>query len=109
MDLRFKHPFTCIVAGPTKAGKTTFVRELLKNVKHFIDPPPKHIWWFYAEEQKFYENFKNEVIFVKGVPNVSIVRENSQEPQLIIIDDLMHEANNDILFTRGCHHWNILL
>ena len=19
----------------------------------------------------------------------------------------MHEANNDILFTRGCHHWNI--
>lgn len=107
MDLRFKHPFTCIVSGPTKAGKTTFVRQVIKNAKSFIDPPPKQIWWFYAEEQKFYEDFKSEVIFIKGTPDVSLVRENTQEPQLIIIDDLMHETNSEVLFTRGCHHWNI--
>jgi hypothetical protein len=107
MDLRFKHPFTCIVSGPTKAGKTNFVKQLIENFKNFIDPPPKYIWWFYAEEQNFYKELKDDVIFIKGVPNFSIVRDHSQEPQLVIIDDLMHESNNEILFTRGCHHWNI--
>ena len=28
MDPRWKHPFTCIVAGPTGCGKTTFVARL---------------------------------------------------------------------------------
>jgi len=105
--LSFKHPFTCIISGPTKAGKTTFVRQLIEKAKSFIEPPPKHIWWFYAEEQNFYDDFKDSVIFMKGTPNMAIVREYSKEPQLIIIDDLMYESNNDILFTRGCHHWNI--
>uniref|UniRef100_A0A915I7I7 Uncharacterized protein n=1 Tax=Romanomermis culicivorax TaxID=13658 RepID=A0A915I7I7_ROMCU len=32
MDFHFKHPFTCLVTGHTKAGKTTFVKDLIKNV-----------------------------------------------------------------------------
>lgn len=107
MDIRFKHPFTCIVGGPTKAGKTSFVVQMIKNAKQFITPTPKFIWWFYAEEQDFYDELKTEVIFVKGVPDFNMVRKNSIEPQLVIIDDLMIEAKNDVLFTRGCHHWNI--
>ena len=31
MDPRWKHPFTCIVAGPTGCGKTTCVARLLRN------------------------------------------------------------------------------
>ena len=27
----FKHPFTCIIAGPTSSGKTHFVQELLNE------------------------------------------------------------------------------
>lgn len=107
MDIRLRHPFTCIVAGPTKAGKTSFVRQLIKNAKNHINPEPKFIWWFFAEEQAFYNELKNDVIFVKGVPDFNIVKENSKEPQLVVIDDLMLESNNEVLFTRGCHHWNI--
>jgi len=107
MNLSFKHPFTCIVSGPTKAGKTTFVRNLIEKAQSFIDPPPKYIWWFYAEEQNFYEELKHTVIFIKGAPNITLVREYTHEQQLVIIDDLMYESNNDILFTRGCHHWNL--
>jgi len=93
MNLYFIHPFTCIIAGPTKAGKTSFVRQLVEKAKTFIDPPPKHIWWFYAEEQSFYSDLKDVVIFMKGTPNMSIVRSYSQEPQLVIIDDLMYESS----------------
>jgi len=31
--MKFKHPFTCIVAGPTGSGKTSFVIKLLQNLK----------------------------------------------------------------------------
>jgi signal recognition particle receptor subunit beta len=31
------HPFTCIVAGPTKAGKTVFVKKLIENKERIIN------------------------------------------------------------------------
>lgn len=106
--MQFFHPFTCIVAGPTKAGKTTFVRQLIEDAKKFIIPAPRIVWWFYSEEQNFQNELSN-VIFVKGLPDLTQIREKSSEPQLVIIDDLMIEANNNVvsLFTRGCHHWNL--
>jgi tRNA A37 N6-isopentenylltransferase MiaA len=30
--LRFKHPFTCIVSGPTGSGKSSFCINLLQNL-----------------------------------------------------------------------------
>lgn len=36
-DARLLHPFTCIVNGPTGSGKSTFVTELLTNMKTHID------------------------------------------------------------------------
>jgi len=30
--VKFKHPFTCIVAGPTGSGKTNFCIKLLRNL-----------------------------------------------------------------------------
>ena len=43
MDTSFKHPFTCIVAGPTGCGKTTFVTRLLRFASAIIDLPPERI------------------------------------------------------------------
>lgn len=105
MDLRFKHPFTCIVSGPTKSGKTTFVHTLLSDIQNFVHPTPEKIWWFYGED---YEPIEN-VTYLKGPPDLSLVKQYSPLPQLIIIDDLMQEAGDNIvsLFTRGCHHWNV--
>ena len=56
MDPRWQHPFTCIVAGPTGCGKTTFVARLLRNASAMIDPPPERVTWYYGEWQKAYEN-----------------------------------------------------
>src|SRR5437867_11322277 len=111
MDLHFKQPFTCLIAGPTKAGKTTFIRQLIKNIDRMVFPTPEKIWWCYTEYQDAYDDLKDRVIFVKGSPDLSLIRENMPTPQLIILDDLMQEMENDSnlieLFTKGCHHWNI--
>ena len=55
MDPRWKHPFTCIVAGPTGCGKTTFVARLLRNASVMIDPPPEQVTWYYGQWQSAYE------------------------------------------------------
>jgi Ni2+-binding GTPase involved in maturation of urease and hydrogenase len=34
--LSFKHPFTCITAGPTSSGKTVLIRGILKHHKSLI-------------------------------------------------------------------------
>jgi Ni2+-binding GTPase involved in maturation of urease and hydrogenase len=34
--LSFKHPFTCITAGPTSSGKTVLIRRILKHKSLFF-------------------------------------------------------------------------
>jgi len=31
-DLKFKHPFLCIVSGPSRSGKTSFCERFLQNL-----------------------------------------------------------------------------
>jgi ABC-type phosphate transport system ATPase subunit len=51
-DLKFKHPFTCIVGGPSGSGKTSFTLRLLHNLAtlstelHFSGG----ILWCYSEK-----------------------------------------------------------
>ena len=40
MDLRWKHPFPALVAGPTCCGKTQFVKCLLEAGEEMIDGAP---------------------------------------------------------------------
>jgi septin family protein len=105
------HPFTCIVAGPTKAGKTVFVKKLIENKERIINQDIYKIWWFYSEAQPLYHSLSSDVNFVHGLPDYKMLKSEKNEPQLIVLDDLMQEAKNNAfltkLFTRGCHHWNI--
>ena len=32
-DLRFKHPFTCIISGPSGSGNSSFCIKLLQNLE----------------------------------------------------------------------------
>jgi len=38
-DLKFKHPFSCIVSGPSVSGKTSFVIRFLQNLRHLCTEP----------------------------------------------------------------------
>ena len=105
MDPRWKHPFTCIVAGPTGCGKTTFVARLLLNAPSMINPAPEHVTWYYGEWQSAYENLDiPNVRLEQGLPTVfDTVKRN-----VVVLDDVMAETDGRVtdLFTKKSHHSN---
>ena len=44
-DVRFAHPFTCVVSGPTVSGKTEFVAKLIEYISDMMVPVPEKIVW----------------------------------------------------------------
>ena len=106
MDVRLKHPFTSVVAGPTKSGKTRFVFRLIENADTLINPPPERIVYCYGEFQPIFAKFP-AVEFHEGLPDVN--QFDGRKRVLLILDDLMNEANQNIcnLFTKLSHHRNV--
>ena len=106
MDTRWQHPFTCIVAGPTGCGKTTFVARMLRNAAAVIDPPPERITWYYGEWQAAYENLViPNMRLEEGLPTSF---DSDGKLGLVVLDDLMAETDGRVtnLFTKKSHHSN---
>lgn len=105
---QLQHPFTCVVAGPTGAGKSFLIRDFLKYKRELFSPVPDKIVWFYGIYQPLYDEIP-EVTFVEGLP--SKYQEHLGTRTLFIIDDLMSECGKDKrltqLFTKGSHHLNL--
>jgi hypothetical protein len=101
------------VTGPTQAGKTHFVIELLKERETLFDPPPERIHWAYGvkndKQLKTIQEIDPSITFSEGLPDLNAF--DSRFNNLLILDDLMDEIgkNKEIanLFTRGSHHNNI--
>ena len=109
----FQHPFSCIVAGPSKAGKTVFVSKFLKHVDYICSTSPAEIIWAFAEYQPHYRELacNPRVRLCHGIPAMTQLKQNVHIPKLLVFDDLMNEFKRDEtlveLFTKGVHHWNI--
>ena len=107
MDPRWKHPFTCVIAGPTSCGKTIFVSRLLQHAGDMITPPPQKIVWLYGEWQRAYADLKlANLQFVEGLPQSDGL--DPSVTNLYVIDDLLSETDSRVtkLFTKGSHHRN---
>jgi hypothetical protein len=112
--VKFRHPFTCMVAGPTSSGKTVLVRRIIKNHQILFEPtvPKLKVLWAYGQWQDLYNQPIGENVecrYVEGLPSEEEIIVD--KPQLIIIDDLMTEIGKSEaitrLFTIGSHHNNI--
>lgn len=109
-DFSFKHPFTCMIAGPTSSGKTVFVRKVLQHHKYLLInlPQRRKILWAYGQWQDSYskEIPGCEVDYIDGLPDEESIASNP--PDLLIIDDLMTELGDNPrlanMFTKGSHH-----
>lgn len=110
-DLKFIHPFNCLVAGMTSSGKTVLVRRFLNNWKNLISIKknlPKVLWCFDQMQEIYNEKIENvEIKYFKGLPELNDVK--MIKPDIIVIDDLMDEVDKNIkdLFTKISHHMNI--
>lgn len=115
MDTRWNHPFSAIIAGPSGCGKSVFVKNFLRHIENMCDTRFSRIIWYYAEQQSLHGIKKgdaaplSDIEYREGLPQESDYDSNTL-PKLLIIDDLMREASNNIivdLFTKGCHHKNL--
>ena len=112
MDVSFRFPFTCVVSGPTKSGKTELVKQLVRHSGCLIVPVPTKIIWAYSEWQGSYNDLLHVATleFVEGLPDFTELR-NTKERVLLVLDDLMQNLSKDknkelnALFCKGSHHW----
>ena len=99
-DLRLSHPFSCVVNGPSGAGKTEWIRKLLYHRDDMIKDAPDKIIWCYGQYQPIFSLMEG-IEFVEGL-NYSIV---PGQKYLLILDDLMLSMSKEItqLFVSGRH------
>ena len=136
LNAQYQHPFTCIVAGPTRAGKSTFVKKFILNHSNFVNVIFDYIIIVLGTEAKenitlsslvdetsLTQNTTVEVIELKKLfPDKKWIEEfppffedmfkNKKKLNgCIIFDDLMSEmAECDILldlYTKKSSHFNI--
>jgi len=112
-DLKFKHPFTCIISGPSGSGKSSFCVRLLKNLDALFTERDFDggLIWCYSEKTAVpspTELPKSDVNFNEGVPTDF---ENARgRPCLVILDDKLNDVHSKQvcdLFTKCSHHRNI--
>ena len=111
MEVALLHPFSMMVAGGRKAGKTEFTKRLLKSSQEVIRPQPQRIIWCYSKHQQLlYDELMEinpDIEYHCGIPKDLDKMFNKEEINLIVLDDMMDEASKDEkvshLFTRGRH------
>ena len=108
MPVKFLASHNCIIFGPSRAGKTQFILEVIRQ--KLIHPMPKNIYYMYNVEQDFMKNW-NEVetqpiTFIKGL---DFDKMDTSEPSILVVDDLILSDNKEIAkcFILGSHHRSI--
>ena len=112
--IKFVHPSTMIVSGPTGSGKSKFVSRLL--LEQMVEPAPERIVWVYAEWQPLYDALQMRlphIEFINGLPQNLYQSISPRTRNLVVLDDQMSEAGDSKelsqLFTKGSHHRNLSL
>ena len=98
-----RHPFTCLCVGPTMAGKTRYIANIIKHKDSVILPNIDRVIYSYKKYQPIFDTLKN-VELVQGMD----FKLDKNIPTLLIIDDQMADCNSKLtdLFTVCAHHDN---
>ena len=134
-DARFKHPFTCVVVGPSGSGKLTFVRNLLLKQGRVIDTAFDYVIIFLGTDMSENNTISTlgrvlpQQVYLVEVKNVYLTREELQKrfptdlknmlkersdkklKGCLIFDDLMEELSEwgvlTKLFTKFSTHYGV--
>lgn len=108
MPIQLKHELTMVEAGPSKSGKTKFVKKLIENIHTH---PEQIIWcYIYSGWQPAYQSLQDRVKFIKDIQeDDETLMADLNNRHLLIFDDMMgRKAIESIVdwFTRIAHHRN---
>lgn len=113
-NIQFKTPFTCIIAGPSKSGKTTWLYHCLKNSDSLFDIKPAYTIFYYSAWQNIYDQMKNENLVQEWkncCPQSDYIKElalryNEEGGINVIIDDMLSQLNEEManMFEVISHH-----
>ena len=112
MDFSLKTSFTAVVCGPSRAGKSSFIVNLLRKSHDIYDRTPGKVMYCYKVHQQEFDGMQDIVQeFRKGIPSVEELEEFSQTTSngTIVIDDLAEEMTKDFtqFFTTYSHHMDL--
>ncbi|KAK3704916.1 hypothetical protein QZH41_005383, partial [Actinostola sp. cb2023] len=93
-DPRLKTPSNLQVVGPSKSGKTHWVRRLIQERQEMFRQPLSRVVYCYGEWQPMFDTFPEEVEWVKGMPE-DFYEKFEGQPGLLVLDDLMAECSNN--------------
>jgi hypothetical protein len=117
-DMRFKNPLTCILAGPSQCGKSSFMVEILREIEQlFQDPRCKNnVIYYYKEDQPLYDVLREENVvqqWVNAPPTQEDIKNRTLAAKerggsIVVIDDFANNLSKDIadIFSVTAHHTN---
>jgi len=108
-DLKFQHPFTCILNGTSGSGKSSFCIRFLQNLDALYTERDFDggVYWYYSEKTSV-PSPKRNVLLNEGV--LEDFDNARGSPCLVILDGLLNDVHSKqvcVLFTKGSHHRNI--
>ena len=75
MSLRFHHPTSFVVSGPSGVGKSYWVLLLIDSLKQLC-PEIKRAVYHYKVWQKMFDHYANKVNFKQGMSSLEDLKES---------------------------------
>ena len=108
MPIKFLANKNTLIFGPTGAGKTEFMLDVIRQ--RLVYPFPENVYYMYNCEQPFMSTWNKcesqPITFIKGLQFDEI---DTSKPSLLIIDDLVLSTDKDTaeMFIVGAHHKSV--
>ena len=114
LNSNFTHPSRWIIYGPSGAGKSSFVEKLMLNSQDLFGFTFDTILYCSGQSFPKIKTVNGVRIMQSDIITKEYINElNNLNNNLIIIDDNMYAAGNDIvisdLFTKKSHHKNVTI
>lgn len=105
MELR--HPFSMLLCGASRSGKTVFTEKLIRNAYTMIRPRVTRVVYCYNNYQKLFDEMHG-VEFYNNLDVLEELKSEGGQNTLLCLDDFMDQsAKVAEFFTRFSHHSNI--
>ena len=106
-----QHPFTMLICGPSKSGKSSFVLKLIELWEKIFEKPRGPVYYFYKIWADAYDEMRENGLvteFIQGPCTSEWMEANIDRNSnaTCIIDDQAGDMNKDIetIFTVTSHH-----